>query len=172
VTTGLLALPSPRLPDRRRLRAIATLAAAGSIHLCAAILVILAWRTVPVGAAATATSAAAAPACRVELPRRLVFLPANSPAGGGGGGGNRQSAPIRRASGIGRDAITLRTTKRPQTVGTVGAEPEALANGDIPGGIADTSVSAPALPENFDFVLVRRLYFERRHVQVLYLHRW
>lgn len=127
MTTGLLALPSPRLPDRRRLRAIATLAAAGSIHLCAAILVILAWRTVPVGAAATATSAAAAPACRVELPRRLVFLPANSPAGGGGGGGNRQSAPIRRASGIGRDAITLRTTKRPQTVGTVGAEPEAPA---------------------------------------------
>ena len=33
--------------------------------------------------------------------------------GGGGGGGNQQAAPIRRAQGVGSDAITLRVRKTP-----------------------------------------------------------
>jgi len=45
--------------------------------------------------------------------RHLVFLaPAlPQPGGGGGGGGNQQSGPIRRAQGVGSDAVTLRVRK-------------------------------------------------------------
>jgi TonB family protein len=46
----------------------------------------------------------------VTLPR-IVFIPNGPPGGGGGGGGNRQSGPIRRAEGRGRDAATLRTRR-------------------------------------------------------------
>jgi periplasmic protein TonB len=47
---------------------------------------------------------------------RLIFVPSGPPAGGGGGGGgNRQMGPIRRAQGVGHDAVTLRTAKRPPT---------------------------------------------------------
>jgi periplasmic protein TonB len=45
---------------------------------------------------------------------RIVFIAREQPisgGGGGGGGGNQQSGPIRRAHGIGRDAITLRIAK-------------------------------------------------------------
>jgi TonB family protein len=44
---------------------------------------------------------------------RFVFI-ARDPrpaGGGGGGGGNRQAGPIRRAEGIGHDAITLRVAR-------------------------------------------------------------
>ena len=45
------------------------------------------------------------------VPRSIVFIarPADRESRGGGGGGNRQREPIRRAEGIGNDAITLRT---------------------------------------------------------------
>jgi protein TonB len=117
VNTGLLALPSPRLPARRSPRAIATLAVAGSIHLLGASVVIFAFRTAPVRP--VAAQVAAAPAMTVELSRHLVFLPARSPGGGGGGGGggNRQPGPIRRAQGVGHDAITMPTTRRPPAPG-------------------------------------------------------
>jgi TonB family protein len=47
--------------------------------------------------------------------RHVVFLApdARRIGGGGGGGGNQQSAPIRRAQGVGTDAITLRVRKSP-----------------------------------------------------------
>jgi TonB family protein len=47
--------------------------------------------------------------------KHLVFIANDSerPAAGGGGGGNRQSGPIRRAQGVGSDAITLRVTPTP-----------------------------------------------------------
>lgn len=50
-----------------------------------------------------------------DSPVRLVFLAPELPVagGGGGGGGNRQSAPIRRASDVGVDSITLRVRKPP-----------------------------------------------------------
>jgi TonB family protein len=124
VDTGLLALPSPRLPRRRTSRAIATLAVAGSLHLIAAIVVILAFRTAEVRAEMGEVRAAAAPVIRVELPRRLIFLPTAPTGAGGGGGGNRQPGPIRRASGVGHDAITLRATRRPPTTGITASEPE------------------------------------------------
>jgi TonB family protein len=46
--------------------------------------------------------------------RQIVFLapdPLRQIGTGGGGGGNRQSGPIRRAQGVGRDTMTLRTRK-------------------------------------------------------------
>ena len=45
----------------------------------------------------------------------VVFLaPELAPTGGGGGGGgNQQPGPIRRAQGVGADAITLRVRKQP-----------------------------------------------------------
>ena len=65
-----------------------------------------------------------------HVPSRLVFLaPAAPGGGGGGGGGNRQSAPIRRAQGIGTDALTLRTR----------------ANAESPAVVAATGLEVPAV---------------------------
>jgi len=47
-----------------------------------------------------------------EAPARVVFLVSSTAiGGGGGGGGNRQPLPIRRAEGVGSDALTLRIAK-------------------------------------------------------------
>jgi len=49
-------------------------------------------------------------------PPPIVYIPRESHqplSGGGGGGGNRQAGPIRRASGVGKDPITLRVGKPP-----------------------------------------------------------
>lgn len=121
MTTGLLALPSPRLPGARGLRTIATLAAAGSLHLCAAVFALQAFHAPAIRSETGTTGVAPAP-MKIELPRRMVFLPAPRPGAGGGGGGNRQSGPIRRASGVGKDPLTLRTTKRPPTAGPAATE--------------------------------------------------
>jgi TonB family protein len=46
----------------------------------------------------------------ITPPTRVVFLAVAPPVGrggGGGGGGNRQTGPIRRATGLGHDAMTL-----------------------------------------------------------------
>jgi len=122
VTTGLLALPSPRLPARRLITNVAPLAIAGAIHLLAVTLVAL---VLPAGPRPTAGGEPApAPSIHVMLPPRLVFVPNGPPGGGGGGGGNRQSGPIRRAEGVGHDAYTLRTAKRPPTPGPLARESE------------------------------------------------
>ena len=63
-----------------------------------------------------------APAIGVVLPPRLVFLPNGPPGGGGGGGGDRQPGPIRRAEGVGHDAVTIRAAKRPPTPGPLARE--------------------------------------------------
>lgn len=75
------------------------------------------FRAAPVRSEVGTAGTTPAPVVPVELPRRIVFLPASPPGGGGGGGGNRQTGPIRRASGVGHDPLTLRTTKRPPTAG-------------------------------------------------------
>jgi periplasmic protein TonB len=53
------------------------------------------------------------------VPRSIVFIAraGEGESRGGGGGGNRQTGPIRRAEGIGRDAITLRTATPIPTTG-------------------------------------------------------
>jgi TonB family protein len=53
------------------------------------------------------------------MPRSIVFIAhaAGTESRGGGGGGNRQTAPIRRAEGIGNDVITLRTATPVLTTG-------------------------------------------------------
>jgi protein TonB len=117
VTTGLLALPSPRLPARRGPRTAALFALTAGLHVLAAALVLF---SLPAAPTPPERAEAPAAAISVVLPRQLIFLPDGPPGGGGGGGGNRQSGPIRRAEGIGHDAMTLRTTKRPPTTG-VGA---------------------------------------------------
>jgi len=53
--------------------------------------------------------------------RHVVFLAPDDRrlGGGGGGGGNQQSAPIRRAQGVGTDAMTLRVRKSPPSTAPV-----------------------------------------------------
>jgi periplasmic protein TonB len=55
------------------------------------------------------------------VPSSIVFIAhaADGESRGGGGGGNRQTAPIRRAEGIGNDAITLRTATPVPTTGAM-----------------------------------------------------
>ena len=115
MTTGLLALPSPRLPARRLTTNAMPLAIAGVLHLLAMMLIFLALPAAP----APRANDEPAPALpmHVVLPPRLVFVPNGPPGGGGGGGGNRQRGPIRHAEGIGHDAVTMRTTKRPPKPG-------------------------------------------------------
>ena len=60
--------------------------------------------------------------------QHLVFLAPEMPraGSGGGGGGNQQSNPIRRAQGVGTDAVTLRVRERPAQV--TPASPPAVEN--------------------------------------------
>ena len=57
--------------------------------------------------------------------QHVVFLAPESPriGGGGGGGGNRQPGPIRRAQGVGSDAMTLRVRTAPSPTAPVTAVP-------------------------------------------------
>ena len=54
--------------------------------------------------------------CIIDLTSIVFTAPDPRPSGGGGGGGNRTEGPIRRAQGIGDDAVTLRTRKTPDAV--------------------------------------------------------
>ena len=103
-----LAPRTPRLP-RRRFSALTQLTASIALHVGLVVV-----------AASIATSAPGVDTRRTapiaEQPAGpLVFVAPAMPrtSGGGGGGGNRQSAPIRRAQGVGSDAITLRVRKDP-----------------------------------------------------------
>lgn len=120
--TGLLALPSPRLPTRRLTTNVAALATAGVCHLLAATLIVLALPAVPPRIAYD--EPARAPTIYMVLPPRLVFVPNGPPGAGGGGGGNRQRGPIRHAEGVGHDAATMRTSKRPPTPGVFARDTE------------------------------------------------
>lgn len=126
MNTALVALPAPRLPARGGRRAIAVFAIAASVHLLVASIVVISYRAAP-SHSTPATRLFPVPATGIKLPERLIFLPDRSPGGGGGGGGNRQSGPIRRAAGIGHDATTLRTTRRPVPSGIGPTEPETPA---------------------------------------------
>jgi protein TonB len=157
VTTGFLARDAPRLPLRGKAAVALQSAIACLLHVLAAAGLLLLMGP----SAGPRSSPAVVPTPdTVSVPPRLVFLaPASAPAGGGGGGGNSNREPIRRAEGIGNDALTLRTTKRdvaPAFTGRVSpSEPElpsvlldarALALGTVdqiglPGGGVPTGTS-------------------------------
>lgn len=103
-----LAPCTPRLP-RRRFSALTQLTASTALHVSLVFV-----------AALIATSAPGVDSRRTapiaEQPAGpLVFIAPVLPriGGGGGGGGNRQTAPIRRAQGVGSDTMTLRVRKEP-----------------------------------------------------------
>ena len=111
MTTGFLAHDAPRLPLHGKTVVVLQLASACLLHVLGGTALLLLMRP---GALAKALPDGPLEQETISVPTRLVFLaPASVPGGGGGGGGNRQRDPIRRAEGIGNDALTLRTTKPP-----------------------------------------------------------
>ncbi len=114
----------PRLPHRRW-GPLAQLTAAAALHVTLILIVAVLETTLPRGIAPRLT----APIPEV---RHVVFLPSEmprTPTGGGGGGNQRQDA-IRRAQGVGADAITLRAGNRPAPTAPVAA-PSAAAVEDV-----------------------------------------
>jgi TonB family protein len=121
-----LSARTPQLPSHGWKAGAARLSLSAALHLVIAILV--------VGVFAHARRLTRADDAQRRNPElqaiaHLVFIAREAPriSGGGGGGGNHQTGPIRRAEGIGRDAITLRTTSTPPSMN-------------------DSRVDAPALP--------------------------
>ncbi|HEU4891349.1 MAG TPA: energy transducer TonB [Vicinamibacterales bacterium] len=98
---------TPRLPQRRAV-SLPQLAASVAVHVVLAFMVSVI-PTPPPGRDQVQAGSA------TEQPVHLVFLTSASPrmGSGGGGGGNRQPGPIRRAQGVGSNAITLRTRQTP-----------------------------------------------------------
>lgn len=104
-----LGRPSPQLPPRRWTTAFSQLSLSVALHAGAIGAIVFLAAHSPVSRAA-----AVVPATVVrDQTAHMVFIARNDSlsGSGGGGGGNRQSGPIRRAEGIGHDAITLRVTK-------------------------------------------------------------
>jgi protein TonB len=109
-----LALPTPRLPQRRY---SGRRSAAFSLVFHASAAAALAMLTV--ASPHIATSPVTPRTTAAEQIPRLVFLQSPGPGGGGGGGGSRQSAPPSRAQGVGRERVTL-----PVAPGLVVADPQ------------------------------------------------
>jgi protein TonB len=124
-----LAPATPRLPHRSR-GALMQFAASAALHLTVLAIVAVVFRTTTAVDASRVTPVAAQQ--EVDVPR-IVFL-ASEPrqmGGGGGGGGNQQSGPIRRAQGVGSDAITLRVRKSPPAP-PIATDSPALVEDDLP----------------------------------------
>jgi protein TonB len=103
---------TPHLPDRRA-GALTPFAASAALHVTVvAITAVVATPVVP-GIQRHGT----APNVDQQI-HHVVFVVPDLPriGGGGGGGGNQQPGPIRRAQGVGSDAITLRVRRPPPTV--------------------------------------------------------
>jgi TonB family protein len=89
-------------------------AATGIVHLAGALAFIVA--LTPRAPSASDIHPVQATTVQQHVDVRHIVFVATDPrliGAGGGGGGNRQTGPIRRAEGIGSDAITLRVRKRP-----------------------------------------------------------
>ncbi len=121
-----LSARTPQLPSHGWKAGVARLSLSAALHVVAAMLV--------VGLFAHARRLTRADDAQRRNPElqaiaHLVFIAREAPrvSGGGGGGGNRQTGPIRRAEGIGRDAITLRTTSTPPSLDDSRVDPLALA---------------------------------------------
>jgi protein TonB len=113
-----LAPRTPRLPHQR-LGALTQLAASTAVHVILVVIAALIETTSVLGIDVRRVE----PTTDHEEPdvRHLVFLAPELPLAGrrGGGGGNQRPEPIRRAQGVGTDAITLRVRNRPPTTASV-----------------------------------------------------
>lgn len=107
----LLALPTPQLPSRR-FGVPMQLAASVALHVTVLMLAMLV-RPAPSPGFDVHRAEAQTTQEKLDV-RHIVFLAPEVPriGGGGGGGGNRQPGPVRRAQGVGSDAITLRVRKQ------------------------------------------------------------
>jgi TonB family protein len=121
---------TPRLPHWR-LAAPSQVAASAILHAAGLVIIVALLGPSTVRKPDVPRTSAIVQDDRV-LVQRLVFLAtAVHEPGGGGGGGNREPGPIRRAEGIGSDALTLRVRKPPAAApivtNTTPAAPEELA---------------------------------------------
>jgi hypothetical protein len=107
-----LSLPTPQLP-RHRFGTLTQLVVSAALH--ATVVVVVMWLTSVLAAGIDVRRPEAITEQQPPDVRHIVFLVPElpKPGGGGGGGGNQQQGPIRRAQGIGSDAITLRVRKPP-----------------------------------------------------------
>ena len=104
-----LTRPSPHLPSFGSTRRAAQVAASVAVHAALAFAALTLIARVPTGRGAVEPPAPSNMPVKIA---HLIFVSHDSRVtGGGGGGGNRQQTPIRRAEGIGRDAVTLRVAK-------------------------------------------------------------
>lgn len=106
-----LAPITPRLPHRR-VGALGQLAASTALHATFVVVAALFAMTAP--GTDVRRAERIADQQRADF-RHIVFLSPQLPrmGGGGGGGGNQRPEPIRRAQGVGPDAITLRVRREP-----------------------------------------------------------
>ena len=106
---------TPQLPHPR-FGALTQLGTSAALHVTLFVIAVLVATTT---SAPTIERRQPVPIAEQRTPdvTHVVFLaPALRRKGaGGGGGGNQQAAPIRRAQGVGSDAITLRVRKPPAT---------------------------------------------------------
>jgi len=142
-------LASPRLP-RRRATAWAAAAAASVLYFAAALAgAYIVRHTVLRPTASASSSPPAATIVRLELPDIVYRATTARPlaGGGGGGGGNRQAGPIRRASGVGKDPLTLRVGKPPALAAVPAHTGEGLPTVDIDAKpMLSGTFDAPGLP--------------------------
>jgi len=102
-----LARPSPQLPARGPLQIATQTAVSAAVHAGVVVLLLVLMARPPARIPDIPTS----PTHQITT-SRLVFVASDPrPSGGGGGGGNRQIGPIRRAEGVGHDAVTLRVAR-------------------------------------------------------------
>jgi TonB family protein len=127
---------TPRLP-RHPFGALTQLAASAALHLM--VLPIAAFVLSFTPPTSRGERTVHTEAHEIDLPR-IVFLAPDlrQISGGGGGGGNQQPGPIRRAQGVGSDALTLRVRK-PQPLAAPEARSQTPAQdvSDIPSIVLD-----------------------------------
>jgi TonB family protein len=105
-----LAPRTPRLPQRR----LGTLAQV-AISIAAHVTLVVVLASIKTTSAPGNESLRHAQTPEQQVRPVFLLTPALPMGGGGGGGGNQQPGPIRRAQGIGSDAMTLRTRRTPPT---------------------------------------------------------
>jgi TonB family protein len=124
---------TPRLPYRG-INLPARSAVSAAVHLALVVVLLL----IKTQAAPVVETFPSRPTAGLEV-HHLVFLAPRLPpsGGGGGGGGNQQAEPIRRAEGVGQDAVTVRVRKPLPTAPATTAAPVTVADPPIPSVILD-----------------------------------